>query len=94
MPTIIDTIDYIIALRQKIQQLEQELNQIKTINKVKKQTQFMSEIVFMILCKKCKKVEFNQGDTNLRNCPGCRTTNKNEMRKKYNSKRRQKRNEV
>jgi hypothetical protein len=36
MPTIIDTIDYIIALRQKIQQLEQELQQIKTINKVKK----------------------------------------------------------
>ena len=54
----------------------------------------MSEIVFMILCKKCKKVEFNQGDTNLRNCPGCRTTNKNEMRERYNSKRQQKRNEV
>ena len=33
---IIDTIDYIIALRQKVQQLEQELNQLKTINKVKK----------------------------------------------------------
>ena len=33
---IIDTVDYIIALRQKIQQLEQELQQIKTINKVKK----------------------------------------------------------
>jgi len=29
-------VDYIIALRQKIQQLEQELQQIKTINKVKK----------------------------------------------------------
>jgi len=36
MPTIIDMVDYIIALRQKIQQLEQELQQIKTINKVKK----------------------------------------------------------
>jgi len=36
MPTIIDTIDYIIALRQKIQQLEQALAEIKTINKVKK----------------------------------------------------------
>jgi hypothetical protein len=36
MPTIIDVFDYVIALRQKIQQLEQELNQIKTINKVKK----------------------------------------------------------
>ena len=33
---IIDTVDYIIALRQKIAQLEQELNQIKTINKAKK----------------------------------------------------------
>jgi len=54
----------------------------------------MSETVFMILCKKCKKVEFNQGDTNLRNCLSCRTTNKNEMRERYNSKRRQKRNEV
>jgi len=36
MPTIIDIVDYIIALRQKIQQLEQELNQLKTINKAKK----------------------------------------------------------
>jgi AmiR/NasT family two-component response regulator len=36
MPMIIDTVDYIIALRQKIAQLEQELNQIKTINKAKK----------------------------------------------------------
>ena len=33
---IIDNVDYIIALRQKIQQLEQELNQLKTINKAKK----------------------------------------------------------
>ena len=38
MPTIIDMVDYIIALRQKIQQLEQEIQQIKTINKVKKYT--------------------------------------------------------
>ncbi len=36
MPTIVDIFDYVIALRQKIQQLEQELQQIKTINKVKK----------------------------------------------------------
>lgn len=36
MPMIIDNVDYIIALRQKIQQLEQELNQLKTINKAKK----------------------------------------------------------
>lgn len=36
MPTVIDLVDYVIALRQKIQQLEQELQQIKTINKGKK----------------------------------------------------------
>jgi AmiR/NasT family two-component response regulator len=36
MPTVIDLVDYVIALRQKIQQLEQELQQIKTINKAKK----------------------------------------------------------
>jgi hypothetical protein len=36
MPTVIDLIDYVIALKQKIAQLEQELQQIKTINKVKK----------------------------------------------------------
>ena len=53
----------------------------------------MSETVFMILCIKCKS-EFNQGDTNLRNCQSCRTTNKNEMRERYNTKRRHKRNEV
>ena len=53
----------------------------------------MSGTVFIILCKKCKKVKFNQGDTNFRNCPSCRTTNKNEMRERYNVKRRQKRNE-
>jgi len=33
---IIDTVDYIIALRQKIAQLEQELTQLKTINNAKK----------------------------------------------------------
>jgi len=47
----------------------------------------MSEIIFMIKCKKCKKVEFDQGDTNIRNCPECRTTNKKEMRERYNIKR-------
>jgi len=36
MPMIIDTVDYIIALRQKIAQLEQELTQLKTINNAKK----------------------------------------------------------
>ena len=36
MPTVIDLIDYVIALKQKIAQLEQELNQLKTINNAKK----------------------------------------------------------
>ena len=40
MPTIIDLLDYIIALKQKINQLEQHIQQqdeqIKGINKVKK----------------------------------------------------------
>jgi len=35
MPTVIDLIDYVIALKQKIAQLEQELNQLKTINNAK-----------------------------------------------------------
>ena len=49
----------------------------------------MSQIPFIILCKKCKKVEFNQGNTNLRNCPSCRITGNKKMRKRYNLKRRQ-----
>ena len=40
MPTIIDLLDYIIALKQKINQLEQHIQQqdeqLKNINKVKK----------------------------------------------------------
>lgn len=42
----------------------------------------MSEIIFMIKCKKCK-TEFNQGDrTALRHCEKCRIKNKHDIRKK------------
>lgn len=42
----------------------------------------MSEIIFMIKCKKCKSV-FNQGErTAVRLCEKCRVKNKNGVRKK------------
>jgi hypothetical protein len=36
MPTIIDLVDYIIALKQEIQKKDQIIQQLETINKAKK----------------------------------------------------------
>jgi hypothetical protein len=56
----------------------------------------MSEIIFMIKCKKCKSV-FNQGErTAVRLCEKCRVKNKNGVKKQKRCKKKtcnEKRNE-
>ena len=46
----------------------------------------MSQIIFMIKCIKCK-TEFNQGDSNLRLCNGCRFSKDKKQRKRAHVKR-------